>query len=322
MSFPLPEPDDAGMLDVGDGHRIAWSIAGNPKGKPAVVLHGGPGSGSSPRFRRWFDPELYRVVLFDQRGCGHSTPHASDPTVDLSTNTTAHLVADIERLREHLGLDRWLVWGGSWGSTLGLAYAEAHPQRVTEMILVSVVTTTRREVEWVTRAMGRVFPSEWAAFRDVVPETERDGNLAAAYSRMLHDPDDSVRVRAARAWCTWEDTHVATHPGYVPDDRYDDPRFRMCFARLVTHYWANGAFLPDGQLVRDATRLAAIPAVLITGRLDISGPPDIAWELAQRWPGAELVIVDGAGHGAGIRSTENEIIAATDRFARGPSAAH
>ena len=148
------------MLDVGDGHRLAWSIAGNPDGKPAVVLHGGPGSGASPRFRRWFDPDRYRVVLFDQRSCGKSTPHAAEPDIDLSTNTTAQLIDDIERLREHLGIDRWLVWGGSWGSTLGLAYAEAHPGRVTEMILVSVVTTTAPEVEWVTRAMGRVFPRE------------------------------------------------------------------------------------------------------------------------------------------------------------------
>ena len=304
------------MLDVGAGHRIAWSIAGNPKEKPAVVLHGGPGSGTSPSFRRWFDPARYRVVLFDQRSCGKSTPHASDPTIDLSANTTAQLIEDIERLRELLHIDRWLVWGGSWGSTLGLAYAEAHPERVTEMILVSVVTTTHREVDWVTRAMGRVFPREWEAFRDVVPEAERSGNLATAYSRMLHDPDPEVRARAALGWCTWEDTHVATFPGYEHDDRYDDPGFRLCFARLVTHYWANAAFLEDGQLLRDATRLAGIPGVLITGRLDISGPPDIAWELAKRWPDAELVIVDDAGHGAGARTTEDEIIAATNRFAR------
>jgi len=304
------------MLDVGDGHRLAWSIAGNPDGKPAVVLHGGPGSGASPGFRRWFDPDRYRVVLFDQRSCGRSTPHAAEPVIDLSTNTTSHLVGDMERLREHLGIDQWLVWGGSWGSTLGLAYGEAHPDRVTEMILISVVTTSAREVEWVTRAMGRVFPREWETFRDVVPVGERDGNLAAAYARILHDPDAEVRERAASAWCRWEDTHVATFPGYVHDDRYDDPQFRMCFARLVTHYWANAAFLDDGELLRDATRLAGIPGVLITGKLDISGPPDIAWQLAKRWPDAELVLVDDAGHGAGHRTTEDEIVAATTRFAR------
>jgi len=316
VAFAHDDPYDGGMLDVGDGHRIAWSVSGNPRGKPAVVLHGGPGSGCSPGLRRWFDPSSYRVVLFDQRNSGNSTPHGSEPVVDLSTNTTAHLVADIEQLRDILGIDRWLVWGGSWGSTLGLAYAESHPDRVTEMILVSVVTTTHREVEWVTRAMGRVFPEQWARFRDGVPSAERDGNLAAAYSRMLHDNDPAARERAAVRWCEWEDTHVATVPGYQHDERYDDPRFRLCFARLVTHYWANAAFLEDGQLLRDATRLAGIPGVLITGQLDISGPPDIAWELARRWLGVKLVVVDGAGHGASSRTTEEEIVAATTRFAR------
>ncbi|HTN80599.1 MAG TPA: prolyl aminopeptidase [Acidimicrobiales bacterium] len=316
MTFVHNEPYDSGMLDVGDGHRIAWSVSGKPGGKPAVVLHGGPGTGCSPRLRRWFDPSAYRVVLFDQRNSGNSTPHASEPVVDLSTNTTAHLLADIEQLREHLGIDRWLVWGGSWGSTLGLAYAEGHPDRVTEMILVSVVTTTHREVDWVTRAMGRVFPEQWARFRDGVPPGDRDGNLAAAYSRLLHDDDPAVRERAALRWCEWEDTHVATVPGYEHDERYDDPRFRLCFARLVTHYWANAAFLEDGQLMRDAARLAGIPGVLITGQLDVSGPPDIAWELARRWPGADLVIVEDAGHGARGRSIEDEIVAATTRFAR------
>ena len=314
MTFPLVDPYDSGMLDVGDGHRIAWSIAGNPNGKPALVLHGGPGSGTSPRFRRWFDPATYRVVLFDQRGCGESTPHASAPTIDLSTNTTPHLIDDIERLRDHLGIDRWLVWGGSWGSTLGLAYAQAHPDRVTEMILVSVVTTTHREVEWVTRAMGRIFPEQWRAFRDGVAPEDRDGNLAAGYARLLASPDAEVRDRAALAWCRWEDTHVATYPGAEHDVRYDDPRFRLCFARLVTHYWSHAAFLEDGQLLREATRLSGIPGALITGRLDISGPPDIAWELAQRWPDAQLVIVDDAGHGVGHRSTEDEIVAATTQF--------
>ncbi len=230
LSAPV-DPYDEGMLDVGDGHRVAWSIAGNPDGKAAIVLHGGPGSGCSPGFRRWFDLQRYRVVLMDQRGSGLSTPHASEPNVDLSTNTTHHLVADIERLREHLAIDRWLVWGGSWGTTLGLAYAETHPDRVTEMILVSVVTTTASEVEWVTRAMGRVFPETWARFRDGVPPADRDGNLAAAYARLLQDPDPAVHEPAALRWCEWEDTHVATHPGHVHDDRYDDPRFRLAFAR-------------------------------------------------------------------------------------------
>lgn len=183
--FPELEPYDLGMVDVGDGHRIYWEVSGSPDGKPALVLHGGPGSGSSPRSRQLFDPAAYQIVQFDQRNCGRSTPNASEPEVDLSANTTVHLVGDCERLRTHLGIDRWLVWGASWGSTLSLAYAQAHPGRVTEMILVSTVTTTRREVEWVTRAMGRVFPEEWARFRDAGPEVDRDGDLSAAYSRLL-----------------------------------------------------------------------------------------------------------------------------------------
>ena len=186
--FPEIEPYDAGMLDVGDGHRLYWEVSGNPSGKPAVVLHGGPGSGSSPGFRRMFDPAAYRVVQFDQRNCGRSTPHASEFAVDLSTNTTAALIGDCARIRAQLGIERWLVWGGSWGTTLGLAYAQAHPERVTEMVLVSVVGTTRREVDWVTRAMGRIFPEEWARFRDAVPEADRAGDLSAAIQPIAQCP--------------------------------------------------------------------------------------------------------------------------------------
>jgi len=316
--FPAIEPYDSGMLDVGDGHRIAWEVSGRPDGKPAVVLHGGPGSGSAPWMRRMFDPDAYCIVLFDQRNCGRSTPHASEPDVDLSANTTHHLIADCEELRVHLGVERWLVWGGSWGTTLGLAYAEAHPERVSELVLVSVGTTTHREVEWVTRAMGRVFPEEWERFRDGVPEDSRDGDLATAYSRLLASDDAGTRERAAAAWCAWEDTHVATQPGYHHDTRYDDARFRMGFARLVTHYWANVAFLAGDQLLRDAGRLAGIPGVLIQGRLDISGPPETAWRLTRVWPDAELVLVDDAGHGAGHPTVMQAILAATDRFARSP----
>jgi proline iminopeptidase len=313
--FAELEPFDVGMLDVGDGHRLYWEISGNPDGKPAVVLHGGPGSGSSLSFRRMFDPAVYQVVQFDQRNCGHSTPHASEPEIDLSTNTTTALVEDCEQIRTHLGIDRWLVFGGSWGTTLGLAYAQAHPERVTEMILASVTTTTRREVEWITRSMGRIFPQAWARFRDAVPAQERNGDLSTAYNRLLHDADPHIRERAAKAWCDWEDTHVGTYSGHRHDRRYDDPRFRMCFARLVTHYWSNAAFLDDDQLLRDAYRLTGIPGVLINGRLDISGPPDIAWQLAHEWSGSEFVLVDDAGHGAGHPSTINAIIAATSGFA-------
>jgi proline iminopeptidase len=313
--YPEIEPYECGWRDVGDGHRVYWETCGNPEGKPAVVLHGGPGSGCTPGWRRFFDPAAYRVVLSDQRGCGRSTPHASEPVVDLSTNTTQHLLADIEGLREHLGIEKWLVFGGSWGSTLGLAYAETHPERVSELVLFSVVTTTRREVEWVTRDMGRIFPAEWARFRDGVPASEREGDLAAAYSRLLHDPDPAVREKAAVAWCAWEDTHVSLQPGHQPSARYRNPVFRLAFARLVTHYWRHAAWLEDGVLLREAHRLTGIPGVLIQGRLDVSGPPDVAWQLSQTWPEAEFALIDQAGHGAGGPGVNEQLVAATNRFA-------
>ncbi|MCL4543129.1 MAG: prolyl aminopeptidase [Chloroflexi bacterium] len=291
-----------------------WEVCGNPDGKPAVVLHGGLGSGCSPDVRRYFDPTVYRIVLFDQRGCGRSTPHASDPKVDLTCNTTDHLIEDIERLRKQLGIPRWLIFGGSWGSTLGLAYAERFPERVSEMILWSIVTTSRREVHWVTHDVGRYFPAQWARFRDGVPEADRDGNLVAAYYRLLHDPRLAVREQAARDWCAWEDAHIAVRPDHRPNPRYDDRRFRMAFARLVTHYWQHAAWLEDGALLRDAGRLAGIPGVLVHGRIDLSGPLDIAWHLSQAWPESELVVIDEAGHGWGDPGMSDALVAATDRF--------
>jgi proline iminopeptidase len=312
--YPETEPYDRGMLDVGDGQLVYWEVCGNPDGKPAVVLHGGPGSGAGPWWRRYFDPAAYRLVLFDQRGCGRSTPDAAEPDIDLSTNTTHHLIGDIEQLRNHLGIERWLVFGGSWGATLGLAYAEQHPEAVSEIVLFSVTNTTQREVEWITREMGRIFPEEWARFRDGVPVDERDGNLAQAYSRLLHDRDPAVREKAARDWCDWEDTHVATHANYKPDPRYQDPVLRLRLARLVTHYWGHAGWLEDGILLREAGKLAGIPGVLVHGRLDISSPADTAWNLAQAWPDAELHLVEEAGHGTGVRSMSELVIAALDRF--------
>ena len=262
-----------------------------------------------------FDPDRYLIVQFDQRQCGRSTPHAAEPVVDLSTNTTAHLIADMERLRQHLGIERWLLWGGSWGTTLALAYAEVHPERVTEMVLASVVGTSHDDVAWVTRAMGRVFPEQWEQFRDALPPAQRHGNLAAAYAGLLQDPDPAVHQPAAAAWCAWEDTHVATVPGRRPDPRYEDPRFRLCFARLVTHYWSNAAFLEDGALVRDAYMLAGVPVVMVNGQLDISGPLQWPWRLAKAIPDAELIVIRDEGHG-GATSTFAVIVDSTDRFAR------
>jgi proline iminopeptidase len=217
------------MLDVGDGQSIYWEVSGNRAGKAAVALHGGPGSGSSPGRRRWFDPDRYRFVQFDQRGSGLSTPHAGDLSTDLTTNTTHHLIADIERLREHLGIDRWLVWGASWGVTLALAYAERYPDRVSEMILLSITLTRRPDVHWFARETGRFFPDAWARFRAGVPAEERDGDLVAAYERLLnHHPDPAVRRQAARDWVAWEDAILSLEEGYVvPNPRYADERFRI-----------------------------------------------------------------------------------------------
>jgi proline iminopeptidase len=303
------------MLDTGDGNLIYWEVCGNPAGKPAVMFHGGPGSGCSPYWRRYFNPAVYRVVLFDQRGCGRSTPHASDPAVDLATNTTQHLIADIEQLRELLGIERWLVVGGSWGTTLGLAYAERLPERVSEMVLFSVALTTQRDVRWVTRDVGRYFPEQWSRFRDGVPEAERAGDLVAAYYRLLRDPDPAVREKAAGDWCRWEDSHVAVRSDHRHDSRYDDPRFRMAFARLVTHYWRHAAFLEDGTLLRDASRLSGIPGVLVHGRMDLGAPLDSAWQLHNAWPGSKLIVIDEAGHGAGQPDMQEAISGAIDTFA-------
>jgi proline iminopeptidase len=313
--FPEIEPYDQGMLEVGDGNLVYWEVCGSPTGKPAVTFHGGPGSGCVPGWRRYFNPSAYRVVLFDQRGCGRSTPHASDPAVSLTNNTTRHLIDDIEQLREHLGIDRWLVVGGSWGSTLALAYAESFPERVSEMVLFSIAMTRHRDVRWLTRDTGRYFPEAWARFKDGVPAAERDGDLVAAYHQLLNDPDPAVCEKAARDWCRWEDTHVAVRSDHRPDPRYDDPRFRMAFARLVTHYWHHAAFLEDGALLRDAGRLAAIPGVLVHGRMDIGSPLDVPWQLSQVWPGSELVVIDDAGHGTGQPGMREAVTTAIERFA-------
>jgi proline iminopeptidase len=297
--YPPIEPHDSGMLEAGDGNGIYWEACGNPEGTPALAVHGGPGSGCVPGMRQLFNPDKYRLVLFDQRGCGRSTPHASDPGVDLATNTTDHLIADMELLRVHLGVNRWVVAGWSWGTTLALAYAQQLPQRVSALLLTSVTTTGPREVQWITRDVGRLSPAEWTRFRDGVPEADRDGNLAEAYARLLNHPDAAIREKAARDWCQWEESHVNLGPERRPNPRYSDPRFRMCFARLVTHYWCHAAWRSDGELIRNVTKIAHIPAALVHGRLDLSSPPDIPWQLSQAWPAARLHIVAGAGHSAG-----------------------
>jgi proline iminopeptidase len=311
--YPAIEPFDQGMLDVGDGQLVYWEASGNPVGKPALALHGGPGSGSSPGRRRSFDPAAYRFVQFDQRGCGRSTPSVADPSVGLEHNTTEHLIADIERLRVHLDIDRWLVWGASWGVTLALAYAQRYPRRVTELVLVSVTMTRPSDVHWLYHDAGRFFPEQWARFRDGVPEAERD-DLVAAYDRLLNaNPSAAARAKAAKDWCDWEDAVVSLEAGWTPAVRYADPVFRMCFARLCAHYFSHAAWLADGELLRNAGQLAGIPGVMIHGHFDISGPPDVPWLLAQAWPDAELHLVH-TGHTGGDEMTES-MMAALDRFA-------
>ncbi|MGP4097119.1 prolyl aminopeptidase [Nonomuraea sp. KM90] len=312
---PPIEPYEHGMLDTGDGNLIYWEVCGNPDGKPALIVHGGPGSGCSVNARRTFDPERFRTVLFDQRNCGRSRPHAANPATDLTNNTTHHLIADMERLREHLGIDKWLLYGGSWGSTLILAYAETHPERVTEIIIPAVTMTRRSEIDWLYRGVGRFFPEEWERFRQGVPEADRDGDLLAAYGRLLSDPDQKVREKAARDWITWEDAVISLEGNGTPNaysDRPDDAI--MAMTRICAHYFSNGAFLEEGVLLREAGRLAGIPGRLVHGRLDMGGPLKTAWELAQAWPDAELVVVEDSGH-TGSQTFVQAIRSAVAEFA-------
>ncbi len=310
----LLEPYATGMLDVGDGNELYWESLGNPGRKPVLMVHGGPGTGCTPGMRRVFFPDRFRVILFDQRGCGRSTPHAADPATDMAMNTTHHLVADMERLRVHLGIDRWLLCGGSWGSTLILAYAERYPERVSEIVLVAVTTTRRSEIDWLYRGVARFFPEEWEQFRGGVPEGDRDGNLVEAYARLMENPDATVRERAATDWAAWEDTVLSLEPGGKPVVYQDRPSADLvALVRICTHYFAHGAWLEEGALLRNADRLAGIPGVLVHGRLDLSCPLVTAWDLARAWPDCELVAVADAGH-KGSDAMRAAIRDAMDRF--------
>lgn len=312
--YPEIEPYQSGMLDVGDDNRIYWEVCGNPEGKPAVFLHGGPGSGCNNGMRRLFDPDAYRIVLFDQRGCGRSLPNARYHSTDLSVNTTEHLLADMERLRTLLGIERWLISGGSWGVTLGLAYAERYPERVFEMVLTGITTTRRLEIDWLYRGVAPLFPQEWARFRAGVPPDQRDGDLVTAYYHLLQHPDPEVRTKAASDWCDWESSLLSTLPNYTPSRRWTDSDFQMTFARLVTHYFHHAAWLEEGILLKNAHRLQTIPGILIQGRLDLEAPLATAWELAQAWPTSELIIINGAGHSSTDPGMTETFLAATDRF--------
>lgn len=297
--FPPITPHRHGWLDVGEGHSIYWEECGNPEGKPAVAFHGGPGSGITYWFRRLFDPEIYRIILFDQRNCGRSLPPASDPATDLTSNTTWHLVADAERLREHLEIEKWLVLGGSWGSVLALAYAETHPDKVSEMVLFGVATGDHSELDWLFRGgLSRFFPKEWDALCEEIRALGGEGDVIEAMHRLLEDPDPDVRQSAAKAWCRWESATPAWPPTEGLAGRFHDPKFAYAFARLVIHYVRNNLWIDDGVLLRNARVLANIPAVLINGRFDFQSPIQNVWKLKEAWPTAELVIVNDAGHAA------------------------
>lgn len=314
MSYPEIEPFRSGRLDVGDGHSLYFECCGTPGAKPALVLHGGPGSGVSPHHRRLFDPAAYEIVLFDQRGCGRSRPWAAVDLAALTTNTTHDLIADIEKLRTHLGVETWLVFGGSWGTTLALAYAEAHPERVTEMVLAGVATTRRSEVDWLYGHVGFLLPEAFARFCAGAPEGAPGFGLVDAYARRLQSPDPAIHDAAARNWCQWELAVIASEPEAEPGSRWNDPDFIRCFARIVTHYFRHDAWFEDNALIDNAGLLKGIPGVLIQSRLDLATPLATAWTLAQAWPGSELVLLEGGLHSATESRMADAIVAATDRF--------
>lgn len=309
--YPDITPYETGTLQVDGRHTLYWEQCGNPNGKPVVMLHGGPGAGCNEKMRRFHDPAKYRIVLFDQRGAGRSTPHA-----DLTDNDTWSLVADIEKLRERLGIERWQVFGGSWGSTLALAYAETHPQRVTELVLRGIFMLRRWELEWFYQSgADAIFPDAWDAYLAAIPEVER-GDLMSAYHRRLTSSEPAVQLEAAKAWSVWEGStsYLFQDPNHVEASAAD--LFALAFARIECHYFVNGGFFDrDDQLLANAYRLKGIPAVIVQGRYDVVCPMRSAWDLHQVWPEADLRIVADAGHSALEAGNTHELILATDRFA-------
>lgn len=305
------EPYETGMLEVGDGHVIYYERSGTPGAKPAVFLHGGPGGGISPNHRRLFDPRRYDVMLFDQRGCGRSTPYAG-----LDANTTWHLVADMERLRLLMGVKQWLVFGGSWGSALALAYAQTHPERVSEMVLRGIFAVRPSELDWYYQfGASEVFPEKWADFLAPIPEAER-GDLRAAYRRRLTSEDEAARLEAARAWTLWEGRTLTLLPDPNFTSGFENPHFALAFARIENHYFVHGGWLEDNQLIRDAARLKGIAGTIVQGRYDMACPVRTAYELHEAWPEAEFYLIEGVGHAFTEPGTLDRLIRATDGYAR------
>lgn len=306
--YPPIRPFQDGMLAVDETHTIYWEVSGHPEGRPAVFLHGGPGAGASPDHRRFFDPEHYKVVVFDQRGAGRSTPLG-----DTRANTTTHLIADIERLRVHLGVDRWLVFGGSWGSTLALAYAQAHPERVTALVVRGIFLCRAQEIAWFLRGMRTIFPEAWEDFAGHVPEAER-GDLLTAYHRRLMDPDPAVHMPAARAWSTYEGACSTLLPSPETVAAFGQDRMALGLARLEAHYFVNRVFLPENALLDNIERMAHIPGTIVQGRYDVVCPIRSAHDLHLAWPRAHYTVVPDAGHSAMEPGIRRALVAATERF--------
>jgi proline iminopeptidase len=309
--YPAIEPFKVQRLKVSDLHELHVEESGNPAGKPVIFLHGGPGGGTSPKHRRYFDPETYRIILFDQRGCGRSTPYA-----EVRENGTWDLVADIERIRVELGIERWMVFGGSWGATLGLAYAETHPERVTELVLRGIFLLRQREVDWLYQeGASRIYPDAWEPYRDAIPAAER-GDFLQAYAKRLLSEDPAVNLPAAKAWSIWEGatSKLIPDPDFIAS--YGDEATTLAFARIECSYFLNRGWMDEAQLLRDAPKLKGIPGAIVQGRYDMVCPIESAWALSKAWPEADLVIVPDAGHSAYEPGISRALVAATDRFAK------
>ncbi|MCH9012801.1 MAG: prolyl aminopeptidase [Proteobacteria bacterium] len=306
--FPPIEPFETGRLERDPPHRLYWEQSGRPDGQPVVFLHGGPGAGASPEHRRFFDPAHYRIIVFDQRGAGRSNPLG-----ELSANTTPHLIADIEALRERLGVERWLVFGGSWGSTLAIAYAEAHPERVTGLVLRGIFLCRKKEIDWFLYGMRWIFPEIWRRFAEGVPEAER-GDLLGAYHRRLVDPDPEVHMPAARAWSTYEGACSTLRPSPETVAAFGEDTMALGLARIEAHYFKNGIFLEDGALLANVERMRRIPGTIVQGRYDVVCPIATADEFARAWPEADYIIVPDAGHSAMEPGIRRALVAATERF--------
>ena len=308
--YPEIEPFNTGYLKVSDIHTVYFEESGNPEGKPAIFVHGGPGGGSNPAHRRYHDASKYRIVVFDQRGCGRSTPYAS-----LQDNTTWHLVSDMEAIREHLSIEKWQVFGGSWGSTLGLAYAQTHPQRVTELVLRGIFMLRRSELIWFYQhGASHIFPDAWDSYLQAIPEVEH-GDLISAYYRRLTSEDENVRNAAARAWSVWEGStsYLVQNPDHIAHAGEDD--FAVAFARIECHFFVNGGFFEvDGQILRDIDSIRHIPGVIVQGRYDVVCPMRSAWDLHKAWPESELHVVANAGHSANEVGIIDQLVRATDKF--------